>query len=204
MFNSYPESEPASERLLHIFIVPRPSYGGDYRHISTSVVRRALADRTNPDTNLRQYNDGALVTGYRRATWSNSTKTGVYVESLSVQGQMDVYGDNKLRDGKPYGNEVQFEPGRVQARECEFMYKTFALLSRKYKALTEKGHVFDNDNFADMVRAHALALGIKKCIVLRKGYTNADFSTANAYYEFDLKDLAWQVDQMIADVHANK
>lgn len=202
MSHYQPSSEPASERLLHIFLLPRPTYGGDYRHIGTSVVRRALADRKNPDTERMEYNDGVHVSGYRRATWSNSTERGVFVDNLSVHGQIDAYGPNKLRDGKPYGNEPQFEPHRVQAREAALMAKTFAHLSRRYKALTEKGHVFDNDNYADMVRAHALALGIKRCIVLRKGRERAGYDDKDAYIEFDLKDIVYYVDDLLARLAA--
>lgn len=205
MFYSYPESEAPTERLIHIYLEPRPSYGGDHRHINTRVVRRAKEHEMNEDGSVSKYWDGKRgsrdASGYRSADWTFVTPmTAVVVRDFGVRGQIDAYALNKVNDGKPYGNEPAFDSARATAQAVKKMHDTFHVIERRVNKLLAQGHSFRNDDFETAVRRVALALGIKKFIVHRKGRTNAAYDDPSAFVEFDLSDLQYYIDHLLGRI----
>lgn len=196
----HPTDEAPTERLLHIYLEPRPSYGGDHRHINLRVIRRAMSHVKDDNGVTRKWYDDENAVGYRNASWANSKTTGMLVDDLGVRGQIDAYGPNKLRDGKPYGNEVMFYPHRVDAHLAKRMADTFAKLERAGKKLTDAGHVFNFDDYADAVRCFALSLGIKRIIIQRAEWLHADYSEARAFHEMPLAEVKYAVDDLLGRI----
>lgn len=193
----HPTEEAPTERLIHIYLEPRPSYGGDHRHIRTAVVRRSMAHVRNSDLVIEKYWDAVAANGYRCASWSSSKENAVFVDGLTVRGQIDAYGADKLNDGKPYGNEAVFMPHRVDARDALRMANTFKFLARRSKMLEDRGHIFTYDDFSEAVRKLALSLGIKRFIVKRRGIRHAPYEDASAFVEFGFDKLVYFTEDVI-------
>ena len=181
--------EPNCERLLLIELEPKPNIPSDYRHISATVVRRAVADVKNKEDGTSQWWDGVEPIGYRNTTWScHSPVKAVYVDGLQLRGQIDAHGDAAkcvLNKGRPYGNEITFRASYIEQTQADAMSKTFAKLSKAKKA--DSSH--DANDFTTQLFFLAKALGISRFIFHTSPYANGllaskhfveyDFSQAN-------------------------
>ncbi len=194
----HPTEEAGTERFIYLELEPRPSWGGDCRHIRAGVVRLAQAHIKRENGSL-DYHDGATVTGWRWATWSSNKKNGIYVDGLKVRGQLDV-GIKQLNDGKPYANELEFTESQLRKRQVYLMHTAFKALDIKRAKLIAAGHVF-RDDMESEVRALALSLGIKRFVVRRKNWPGTSLEDVGAHRMLGLDRLGEYIDQLVDLAH---
>ncbi len=196
MNNYAPDQEAPSERIMLIDIGYN-QYEGDYRHLLASVVRRAMPDTVDPDTQARRYFDGSgqdASIGYRNCTWSSHKTNALFVEDLQITNQF-----GRWTNEPPYGETLAFKPYKVEARDAVAMAKTFAKLDAHGKKLSDL-HGYPRD-YATLVVRTALALGIKRFAVYsQNASTNKVLS--QKFREFGPGDVAYHVDELVAKARA--
>jgi hypothetical protein len=196
MNNYAPDTEAPTERVMLIDI-GYSQYEGDYRHLLTTVVRRAQADTVDADTGARRYFDGSgddAGVGYRNCSWSSGKANALYVEDLQITNQF-----GRFTDEPPYGETVAFKPYKVEQREAVAMAKTFAKLETKGKQISDL-HGYPR-TYAELVIRTALALGIKRFAVYREN-SSTNKTLTQKFREFGPGDVAYHVDELVAKARA--
>ena len=202
MHHHLPADEPATERVLLIQLEPMPSWGGDCRHLSARVLRKAKMTMTNPDTGREEYSDGKNATGYRNCTWSNHKANAVYVEDFVLRCQMTVRDWNGNRgERKVYGSDYKFRDIHdLDRRVVKHMNETFRKVDAGMAKLQEQFGYCSDDDFAALCSRVAAVLGIKNIVVWRKEKVGTSYETDNLLI-FPISYASSVVDRMVDEVY---
>lgn len=194
MFHYSPDQEPPSERIL-LLQASRSQHSNEYGSVTAKVVRRAMKDQAV----VNRYFDGTNAVGYRSASWSNNTKSALYVEDLQVHAQFDI-GDRTISgqeesgrgSAPPYGEKLVFRDiHQVDAREAELMHTTFKKLQKKLNEQEQSyGYVKD---VSDLILRVANALGIRTFAAFKEGYTSLD----SPMYEFNAANVGDRITELV-------
>ena len=185
MNNYFPDSDtPCAERVLLLSV--ESSY--DYGHIDARVVRRAIPDRTNPDTGKIEYFDGKSdAYGYRNCIWSSGNKNAFYVENFVIRNQFDT------RTSEPaYGWDSKFKDVySIDLKEAEHMVRTLKVVIKKLDEFSsEFGYAQDFSGY--LVRV-AKILGIKKFAIARKSGIGL---ISHDYFEVTATSVKYEIDKL--------
>lgn len=172
--------EPPSERLLLVELEEiERRYSSDHRHISATVVRRAVSHTRKEDGSVDQYWDDKEAVGYRNATWSTHKESkAIYVDGLRLRGQIDAYGAagrDPLNKGRPYSNKVEYVCRHVEQSQADAMSKGFAKMEKARASLYTSTRY---DDFSEQLFVLSNILGIHTFLFR----TSQDSSLATTYF----------------------
>lgn len=201
-------NEIRSERLLLVTLEPQDTspWGGPYRHINATVIRRAVPHMVNDlNQQVLVYNDGPKETtgGYRIASYVLTKLAGLYVDNMRLRGQIDVGYNEPLNEGRPYGNKIDFNPHTVDKNIARGILNFYS----KYDMFHDKHGLSRSDsNFYVVLNHLAQFLKITKVVIIRPEYANhrASLDNTSAYEEIDIALCEPRILQMLAPFHKPK
>lgn len=184
----HPDQEPRSERL---FLVTHET-SRDYGHITARVLRYAKA-HVEEEGKKTEYNDGAVVTGYRNATWSKSTKTGLYVPDMVVRCQLSCQPSTAVFEGRPYGHEVRYYNVYYIDRVAAGHFK------RTLDTIYNKLDKMDSTNdYAEFLKRVAGILGITRFVRYADPHNmSGSLALQEKFVEFGMDEVSNVVENMI-------
>lgn len=196
-----PYQDPRSERLLLVALEEKQYHGSEYRHIRATVVRRAVPHKMAPKIDgsencVAEWHDDyeAKCTGYRVASYVFPTSaTNIYVDDMQLRGQIDVM-PKPLREGRPYGNKVDFKPHTVDANTAQ----AIAAFYKKFNAFVDKYNLTrQDDDFYVALNHLAQFLKITKVVFYKKYVTHAALSDVNVFEECDIAFAKVRINEML-------
>lgn len=196
--------DPRSERLLLVTLHDVDYPGSEYRHISATVIRRAVPHvmRAEAPLTVAEYNDeyAEKCSGYRNASYTFGGRTPTYIDDMKLHGQIDV-GPRPLREGKPYGNEIRFSPYMVNAN-IAFQILDFFKKLEKYKAKHNLGT--REESFYDAMRHLADMLKITTVVFYKPGVRSCNLDKTDNFEECDIAGAEGRLDALLRQFYQPK
>ena len=181
-----PYQDASSERLL-LVALEEPRYPiSDYRHIRATVVRRAVPHK------MKDYNSAVVdeywdapeerCTGYRVASYVKQARgVNIYVDDMQLRGQIDAM-PQPMRDGRPYGNKVKFQPYQVQMDSAKAIFEFF----RKMEIFKNRHNLKSSDDFYVELNHLAQFLKITRVLFYKPGITHSSLESTGNFFECDI------------------
>lgn len=196
--------DPRSERLLLVTLHDADYPGSEYRHISATVIRRAVPHRMQAEAPLSvaEYNDeyAEKCSGYRNASYTFGGRTPTYIDDMKLHGQINT-GPQPLHEGKPYGNEIRFSPYLVNSK-IAFQILDFFKKLEKYKAKHKLGT--HEESFYDSMRHLADMLKITTVVFYKPGVRHCSLNETNCFEEYDIAGAESRLDALLAQFYQPK
>lgn len=194
----HPYQDPRSERLLLVVLEDRQYPSSEYRHIRATVVRRAVAHTLRADgSGVDQWNDDyeERCSGYRCASYVFPTaSSSVYIDDMQLRGQIDVT-SRPLRNGRPYGNQINFKPYSVDANSANAISDFY----KKYGKFVDKHNLTrQDDDFYVALNHLAQFLKITKVLFQRPYSGHNGLGDASSFDETDIAFASVRINEMLA------
>lgn len=210
--NYSPSHEAPTERLVMILLEGQNSYSSDHRHIRATVVRRAASHVVMPNTNLDSnttiFYDDREATGYRNASWSSHKSSAIRVDGLQIRGQMDVHKETtkQMREGQPYGNEIEFDLYRIRRNDAKQMHEAFIKIDKAVSKMEANRTLpqYRDDTFTNAVALLAVIFNIEKFLFLNPNHVGSTaLSNEAAWVECNRLKLNENVQHLVKKAHSN-
>lgn len=141
---------------------------------------------------MLEWRDGKDAQGYRNCSWSKSTTGAIYTASMELRGQIDAT-SNPLREGRPYGNGIEFKPHSVDKNTAKAIYDTYS----KYEKFCEKQSNGTRDDFAAELFRLSQFLRISK-FLFYKNPRSYSLSNPLLFDEADYPEACNKIAEIIA------
>lgn len=198
----HPYQDIQSERLLLVVLEEKQYPNSEYRHIRTSVIRRAvphkMAAKIDSSENcVETWNDDyeTKCSGYRVASYVfPKPGTPTFVDDLQLRGQIDEM-PRPMRNGKPYGNEIRFSPYMVDQNTARAILDFYT----KYNKVSDKNEWRHSEDDYYVALAHlAQFLKIDKIVFHKEGVRHCALSETNCFEEMDIFNAKVRLDKLLA------
>ena len=159
------------------------------------MLRRAASHVPKEDgSGIATYWDEEKATGYRVASYVLSKTGGTYVDDMQLRGQIDAT-QNPMHEGRPYGNNVEFKPYKVDANTARAISDFYA----KYSKFLDKNKLYNqSDDFYVAMHYLAVFLKITKVIFSKPGKRQTNLSDLDNFEELNLVEAGVRINEMLA------